>query len=144
MGFLRILWLLFAIFLSGTMGWFSLFFFFFFKVAQHFVDLEVTGSDDAYDRMIRAVVDAIGNIGGAPVLFLAAAIAGVLLSEIFKSRAFLFYAGATGALTALLASAMWQSPGMGGSAQTTMGLALAGCVTGGCYWLMASPSAPEQ
>ncbi len=65
------------------------------------------------------------------------------MSEIFKTRLFLFYAGATGALTALFAAALWQQSNAAGNAQTAAALAMAGFVAGGVYWMIAVPSAPR-
>jgi hypothetical protein len=139
----RILRVLFAIFLSGAIGWISLFVFHFIKITQQFEAFEATASDSAFVRLANAMEDAIRNIDGASALFLAAAIAGVLLSEIFKTRLLLFYAGATGALTAIFAAALWQQASAAGNAQAAAALAMAGFVAGGVYWLIAVPSAPR-
>jgi hypothetical protein len=143
MGFLHILRVLFAIIMSGVIGWISLFLFHFIRITQHFEVFEATGSDGAFSRFAYSLEDAIHNVAGASALFLAAAIAGVLLSEIFKTRALLFYAGATGALTAVLAAALWRETA-GGSPQAAAALAMAGFVAGWVYWLIAVPSAPRQ
>jgi hypothetical protein len=143
MSFTRILRVLFAVFLSGIFGWISLFVFHFIKITQQFEAFEATASDGALAGLIRAIVDAIRNADGASALFLAAAIAGILLSEILKARQLLFYAGATGALTAIFAAALWQPAIAAGNAQTAAALAMAGFVAGGMYWLIAVPSAPR-
>jgi hypothetical protein len=143
MSFTRILRVLFAVFLSGIIGWISLFVFHFIKITQQFEAFEATASDGAFAGLIRAMVDAIHNIDGASALFLAAAIAGVLLSEIFKARQLLFYAGATGALTTIFAAAFWQQASAAGNAQAAAALAMAGFVAGGIYWLIAVPSVPR-
>jgi hypothetical protein len=140
----RILRVLFAIFVSGLTGWISLFTFHFIRITQHFVVFEVSGSDSSFVRLANSMEDAIRNAEGASALFLALAIAGVLLSEIFKVRPLLFYAGATGALTAIFAAALWQQTSAPGNAQTAAALAMAGFVAGGVYWLLAVPSAPRQ
>jgi hypothetical protein len=130
--------------MSGVIGWISLFLFHFIRITQHFEAFEATGSDGAFSRLAYSMEDAVRNVDGASALFLAAAIAGVLLSEIFKTRQFLFYAGATGALTALLAAALWQQANASGSPQAAAALAMAGFVAGWIYWLIAVPSAPRE
>jgi hypothetical protein len=142
MGLTHILRVLFAILLSGTIGWVSLFAFHFIKITQQFEAFEETASDGEFAKLVQAVEAAAYNIDGGSALFLAAGIAGVLLSEIFKTRLFLFYAGATGALTALFAAALWQQSNAG-NAQTAAALAMAGFVAGGVYWMIAVPSAPR-
>jgi hypothetical protein len=143
MSFTHILRVLFAVFLSGAIGWVSLFVFHFIKITQQFEAFEATASDGEAAKLMRAMADAVHNIEGGSALFLAAGIAGVLLSEIFKTRQFLFYAGATGALTAVLAAALWQQANAAGNAQTAAALAMAGFVAGGVYWMIAGPSAPR-
>ena len=64
----------------------------------------------------------------------------MLLSEVFKTRSLLFYAGATGALTAVLAAALWQHTTAAGNAQAAAALAMAGFVSGGVYWMIAGHS----
>jgi hypothetical protein len=66
------------------------------------------------------------------------------LSEIFKTRSLLFYAAATGALTAVLAAALWQHTNAIGNAQAAASLAMAGFVAGGVYWIIAGHSAPAK
>ena len=114
MKFLHILRVLFAIFLSGTIGWFSLFVFHFIKIMQQFEAFEATDADGEFVKLVHAMEDAIRNIDGGQAVFLAAGIAGVLLSEILKTRLFLFYAGATGALTAVFAAALLAADQFGG------------------------------
>jgi hypothetical protein len=143
MSLTHILRVLFAILLSGTIGWISLFAFHFIKITQQFEAFEETASDGEFAKLVQAVEAAAYNIDGGSALFLAAGIAGVLLSEIFKTRLFLFYAGATGALTALFAAALWQQSNAAGNAQTAAALAMAGFVAGGVYWMIAVPSAPR-
>ena len=114
MSLTHILRVLFGILLSGTIGWVSLFVFHFIKITRQFEAFEATASDGEFAKLVQAVQTAAYNIDGGSALFLAAGIAGVLLSEIFKTRLFLFYAGATGALTALFAAALWQQSKRGG------------------------------
>ncbi len=141
MSFTHILRVLFAIALSGAIGWFSLFAFNIVKVMQQLEAFEATAPEGDFGRLPQVVEDAIRNIEGGSALFLAAGIAGVLLSEIFKTRLLLFYAGATGALTAVLAAALWQQANAAGNAQTAAALAMAGFVAGGVYWMVAGHSA---
>ncbi len=143
MSFTHILRVLFAIFLSGAIGWFSLFFFNVINIMQQFEAFEATESDGEFAKLARVMEDAVRNIDGGSAVFLAAGIAGVLLSEIFKTRQFLFYAGATGALTAVLAAALWQQANAAGNPHTAAALAMAGFVAGGVYWMIAGPSAPR-
>jgi len=139
----HILRVLVAIALSGAIGWVSLLTFNIVKVMQQLEALEATAPEGDFGRLPQVMEDAIRNIEGGSALFLAAGIAGVLLSEIFKTRLFLFYAGATGALTALLAAALWQQANAAGNAQTAAALAMAGFVAGGVYWMVAGHSAPR-
>jgi hypothetical protein len=88
--------------------------------------------------------EAVRNIEGGSALFLAAGIAGVLLGEIFKTPSLLFYAAATGALTAVLAAALWQQVHAAGNAQTAGALAVAGFVAGTVYWMIAGYTAPRR
>ena len=96
----------------------SLFFFNAINIMQQFEAFEATESDGEFAKLARVMEDAVRNIDGGSAVFLAAGIAGVLLSEIFKTRQFLFYAGATGALTAVLAAALWQQANAAGNPRT--------------------------
>ncbi len=141
MSFTHILRVLFAIALSGAIGWVSLFAFNIVKVMQQLEAIEATAPDSDFGRLPEVMVDAIRNIQGGSALFLAAGIAGVLLSEFFKTRALLFYAGATGALSSVLAAALWQQTNAGGNAQAAAALAMAGFVAGSVYWMIAGQAA---
>ncbi len=143
MSFTHILRVLAAIALSGAIGWVSLFAFNVIKVMQQLEALEATAPEGDFGRLPQVMEDALHNIEGGSALFLAAGIAGVLLSEIFKTRLLLFYAGATGGLTAVLAAALWQQANAAGNAQTAAALAMAGFVAGGVYWVVAGHSAPR-
>jgi hypothetical protein len=137
----HILRVLFAIFFSGAIGWISLALFNFVKVMQRLEAFQATVPDADYGVLPAVIEDAIGNMQGGPALFVAAAVAGVLLGEIFKSSSLVFYAGATGALTAALASGLWQQAQALGSGQTAASLAIAGFVAGSVYWAIAGYSA---
>lgn len=143
MSFTHILRVLFAIVLSGAIGWISLFAFNIVRIMQQLEALEATAPQGDFGRLPQVVEQAIRNIEGGSALFLAAGIAGVLLSEIFKTRLLLFYAGATGALTAVLAAGLWQQTNAAGNAQTAAALAMAGFVAGGVYWMVAGHAAPR-
>jgi hypothetical protein len=143
MSFTHILRVLFAIALSGAIGWVSLFAFNVVKIMQQLEEVEATAPEGDFGRLPQVVEDAVNNIQGGSALFLAAGIAGVLLSEIFKTRLFLFYAGATSALTAVLAAALWQQSNAGGNAQAAASLAMAGFVAGAVYWIVAGHSSPR-
>jgi hypothetical protein len=143
MGIFHIVRLLFAVVLSGAIGWISLFVFNMVKIMQRFEAFEVS-PDREFDRLGTAMEQAVANISGGSALFLGAGIAGVLLSEIFKTRSLLFYAGATGALTAVLAAALWQQTNFGGNAQAAASLAMAGFVAGTVYWIVAVPSSAPR
>jgi hypothetical protein len=134
---------LIAIGLSGAIGWFALVTFNLVKIMQGFEAVEAA-PDRGLGQLPQAMEQAIGNIQGGSALFLAAGIAGVLLSEIFKTRSLLFYAAATGALTAVLAAALWQQANAAGNAQAAAALAIAGFVAGGVYWMIAGHSAPRK
>jgi hypothetical protein len=128
-----------GIVLSGAIGWISLAIFNMIKIMQGLEAFEAA-PDREFDRLPMAMEQAIANISGGSAVFLAAGIAGVLLSEIFKTRSLLFYASATGALTAVFAAALWQQSHFGGTAQAAASLAMAGFVAGTVYWIVAVPS----
>jgi len=128
-----------GIVLSGAIGWISLAIFNMIKIMQGFEAFEAA-PDREFARLPLAMEQAISNISGGSALFLAAGITGVLLSEIFKTRSLLFYASATGALSAVFAAALWQQTNFGGNAQAAASLALAGFVAGTVYWMIAVPS----
>jgi hypothetical protein len=134
---------LIAIGLSGAIGWLALVIFNLVKIMQGFEAVEAA-PDRGFGQLPQAMEQAAGNIQGGSALFLAAGIAGVLLSEIFKTRSLLFYAAATGALTAVLAAALWQQANAPGNAQAAAALAIAGFVAGGVYWMIAGHSAPQK
>ncbi len=130
---------LFAIVLSGAIGWVSLAALNVFKVMQGLEAFEAA-PDAEFGRLGFVWEEAIRNMQGGSALFLAAGIAGVLLSEIFRTRSLLFYAGATGALTAVFAAAFWQQGNGQGTAQAAGALAMAGFIAGGVYWMIAGHS----
>jgi hypothetical protein len=134
---------LIAIGLSGAIGWLALVIFNLVKIMQGFEAVEAA-PDRGFGQLPQAMEQAVDNIQGGSALFLAAGIAGVLLSEIFKTRSLLFYAAATGALTAVLAAALWQQANAPGNAQAAAALAIAGFVAGGVYWMIAGHSAPQK
>ncbi len=140
MSFSHIVRLLIAIALSGVIGWMSLAAFNVIKIWQRFEAFEASPDNDL-GRLPQTMMQAVDTIQGGSALFLAAAIAGVLLSEVFKTRSLLFYAGATGALTAVLAAALWQQAAVAGHTQAAAPLAMAGFVAGGVYWMIAGHSA---
>lgn len=143
MSFTHILRVLFAVAISGAIGWVSLFVFNAVKIMQQLEEIQATAPDGDFGRLPQVMEQAVRNIEGGSALFLAAGIAGVLLSEIFKTRLFLFYAGATGALTAVLAAALWQQANAAGNAQAAAALAMAGFVSGAVYWMIAGHSEPR-
>ena len=143
MSIFHILRLLLAIVLAGVAGWLSLLAFNAVKLMQEFEAFEAAVSDGGGDArpFVDALARAIGSIQGGSALFVAAGIAGVVLSEVFRTRSLLFYAGATGALTAALAAALWRQPGAAGNAQAA--LAMAGFVAGAVYWMIAGSAVPR-
>jgi hypothetical protein len=141
MSFSHILRVLFAAFVSGAVGWVVLAGFYAVKIMRGFESFEASGPNAVPNDLFDAMEQAIINMQGGSALFLAAGIAGVLLSEIFKTRSLVFYAGATGGLAALLAAAFWQQAGAPGAAQAAGALASAGFVAGGIYWMIAGNSA---
>jgi hypothetical protein len=148
MSFSHFIRILFAITLSGAVGWLFLFGYNVFRITQQFEAFEAAPRvgefqdkpETGFDMLLRVMVDAIHNIQGGSALFLAAGIAGVLLGEIFKTVSLLFYAAATGTLTAVLAAALWQQVHAAGSAQAAGALAVAGFVAGTVYWMIAGYS----
>ena len=76
MSFMHILRVLFAILLSGTIGWVSLFAFHFIKITRQFEAFEATASDGEFAKLVQAMETAAYNIDGGSALFLAAGIAG--------------------------------------------------------------------
>jgi hypothetical protein len=140
MSFSHLIRVLFAIALSGAIGWVSLVAFNFIKITQQFEAVEAAAPNADPTMFITVVKQAIHDIQGGSAVFLGAGIAGVLLSEIFRTRSLLLYAAATGALTAVLAAALWEQINTVGTAQAAAGLAMAGFVAGGVYWVIAGPS----
>ncbi len=140
MSLYHVLRLLVGVALSGVIGWVSLFAFNAVKIWQQFEALQAAAPKIDLGRITGAMETAIDTMQGGTSVFLAAAIAGVLLSEVFRTRSLLFYVGATGALTALFAAAFWQDGGPLGTAPAAAALAMAGFVAGGIYWMIASPS----
>jgi hypothetical protein len=136
----HILRVLFAIVFSGAIGWISLAIFNIIKVMQSLEAFEAAAPDADFGILPSVLDQAFTNMAGGSALFLAAGIAGVLLGEIFKMRSLLFYAGATGALTAVLAAGLWQQANANGTAQAAAALAMAGFVAGGVYWMIAGHS----
>ncbi len=136
----HVLKVLFAIAISGAIGWISLAGFNFIKIWQQFEAFEAAAPESGVDLLPSAMEKALHTMQGGSSVFLAAAIAGVLLSEVFKTRSLVFYAGATGALTAALAAALWEQSAMPGVTPAITALAMAGFVAGGVYWTIASPS----
>ncbi len=139
MSLFHVLKVLFAIVISGAVGWLSLIAFNAVKIWQQFEAFEATAPDVDMDVLPATMERAILTMHGGSAVFLAAAIAGVLLGEIFKSRSLVFYAGATGALTSALAAAFWQHSSTLGTTPAAAALAMAGFVAGGVYWMIAAP-----
>lgn len=137
-GMLRVV---FAIVVSGAIGWVSLAAFNAVKIWQQFEALQAFGPGGSGVEDFPSVLErAATTMQGGSAVFLAAAIAGVLLGEVFRTRSLIFYAGATGLLTAVFAAAFWQDGGPLGAAPAAAALAMAGFVAGGVYWIIASPS----
>jgi hypothetical protein len=141
--FIRVL---LAIALSGAGGWVFLFGYNVYRIAQQFETFEAAAQGQVFvdERLGRefgvllSVLDAaVRSVEGSSALFLATGIAGVLLGEVFKTYSLLFYAASTGALTAILAAALWQQAHAAGNAQTAAVLAVAGFVAGTVYWMIA-------
>ncbi len=139
MSLYHILRVLVAVVLSGVIGWISLFAFNAVKIWQQFEALQAAPSVDL-QRIPATMESAINTMQGGSAVFLAAAIVGVLLSEVFRTRSLVFYVGATGLLTAVFAAAFWREGGPLGAAPAAAALAMAGFVAGGIYWMIASPS----
>jgi hypothetical protein len=152
MTFSHFIRVLFAIALSGAVGWVFLFGYNIFRITQQFETFKAAAwagefqnkPGSVFAMLLRVADDAIRNIQGGSALFLAAGIAGVLLGEVFKTSSLLFYAAATGALTAVLAAALWQQVHAAGNAQTAGALAVAGFVAGTIYWMIAGYTAPRR
>jgi hypothetical protein len=148
--FIRVL---FAIALSGAAGWVFLLGYKFYSFTQQFETLEAAAQGQVFlegrlgrelGALISVLQAAARSIEGSSALFLAAGIAGVLLGEVFKTSSLLFYAAATGALTAVLAAALWQQVHAAGNAQTAGALAVGGFVAGMVYWTVAGYTAPRR
>jgi hypothetical protein len=138
MSLFRVLWVAFAVAISGAVGWLSLLLFNAMKIWQRLEATDVYASDMDMDRLSSTMDRAIHSMQGGTAIFIAAAIVGVLLSEIFRSRSLIFYAGATGGLATALATA-WQFSAYPSATPATT-LAMAGFVAGGVYWLVAGPN----
>jgi hypothetical protein len=144
MSFSHFIRVLFAIAFSGAVGWVFLFGYHVYRITKQLEAFEAATPSGDFGMLTRVMEDAVRNIEGGSALFLGAGIAGVLLGEIFKTSSLLFYAAATGALTAVLAAALWQQVHMAGSAQTAGALAVAGFVAGTVYWMIAGYTAPRR
>jgi hypothetical protein len=153
MSFSHFIRVLFAIALSGAVGWVFLFGYNVVRITQQFEAFEAAAQGQVFmeeklgresSMLVRVLQEAVRNIEGGSALFLAAGIAGVLLGEIFKTSSLLFYAAATGALTAVLAAALWQQVHAAGNAQTAGALAVAGFAAGTVYWMIAGYTAPRR
>jgi hypothetical protein len=144
MSFAHFIRVLFAVALSGAVGWVFLFGYNIFRIMRQFEAFEAAAPSGDFGMLPRVLDEAIRNIEGGSALFLAAGIAGVLLGEIFKTTSLLFYAAATGALTAVLAAALWQQVHAAGNAQAAGALAVAGFVAGTVYWMIAGYTAPRR
>jgi len=105
MSLYHILRVLVAVVFSGLVGWISLFAFNAMKIWQQFEAFEAEASYADLGLIPAAMERAINTMQGGSAVFLAAAIVGVLLGEVFRTRSLVFYVGATGAMTALLAAA---------------------------------------
>jgi hypothetical protein len=143
MGISHIFRVAFAIAVSGAIGWVSLAIFNFIKIWQGFEAFEAAPERE-FERMPMVLEQAVDNISGGSAVFLATGIAGVLLGEIFKTRSLLFYAGATGALAAVLAAALWQQTNFAGDGQAAATLAMAGFVAGTVYWMVAGHGTTQK
>jgi hypothetical protein len=140
MSLFRIVWVLFAIVASGAIGWVSLLVFNAVKIWQKLEAAQAAAPDFDMDMLSTAMERAVHTMQGGSAVFIAAAIVGVLLSEVFRSQSLVFYAGATGGLTAALAAAWPQYISSATAAAPAVTLAMAGFVAGSIYWLIASPN----
>ncbi|HZV20568.1 MAG TPA: hypothetical protein VE986_03390 [Hyphomicrobiales bacterium] len=139
MSFSHLLRVLLAIALSGALGWLCLVAFNVVKVMQHLEAFQANLPDGDLGMLPAVIDDAIRNVECGSAVFLAAGIAGVLLGEIFGTRSLVLYAGATGALTAVLAAGLWRQANAAGSSQAAAALAAGGFVAGAVYWMIACP-----
>jgi hypothetical protein len=147
MSLFHILRVLVGTVLAGAIGWASLVGFNVIKIMQRLEAFQAAppNSPNSDFGMLPSVLEeAVRNMEGGEALFLAAGIAGVLLGEIFRTRSLLFYAGATGALTAVFAAAFWQQANAPGNAHAAAALAMAGFVAGSVYWMIAGPPASHR
>ncbi len=141
MSLFRALLVLFAIVLSGALGWASLLAFNAVNIWRELEAVQAAAAPDVdLDPLAAAMERAIHTMQGGSAVVLAAAIVGVLLGEVFRSRSLVFYAGATGGLSAGLAAAWPHSVASGAAAAPAVTLAMAGFVAGTIYWLVASPN----
>jgi hypothetical protein len=135
MSLFRVLWVLFAVAISGAIGWVSLLGFNAVKIWRELEAFQAAAPEVDLDPLAASMERAIHTMQGGSAVVIAAAIAGVLLGEVFRSRSLVFYAGATGGLSAALAAA-WPHD----FAAPAATLAMAGFVAGSIYWLIASPN----
>jgi hypothetical protein len=141
MSLFHVLRVLFAVAFSGAVGWASLIAFNAVKFLREFENFEVAAPNVDLEPLLYAMERSAQTVHGGSMVFLAVAIVGVLFSEIFRSRSLIFYAGATGALTAALAVG-WRMAAP--EATPVSALAMAGFVAGGIYWAIASPRERRQ
>jgi len=134
---------LLAMALSGLVGWLSLIALHAVKLLKEVERLQAAGPDESYILDVH-IDNAILALQGGGAVVLAAAIAGVVLGEVLRSRSLLFYAGATGALSVVLAGAFWRVDLSSLTSPVSAALVIAGCIAGTIYWLIAGYSGPAR
>lgn len=80
------------------------------------------------------------SVQGGPALAIAAAVSGVVLSEVFRMRSLVLYAAVTGAMTIGVAATL-SGTAAGNVGYAAAILAIAGFAAGAAYWLVAGRSA---
>jgi hypothetical protein len=128
--------IVFAVLLAGAAGWLSLFSLTMFDIMRSLEKAAVDSEGQVLD-LTPAADRAFAAIHGAGALFAAIAISGLILSGLLRTRSVIFYMGAAGALTVLLAQAQAFADFAERLPQAFAPLAIAGFVMGAVYWLIA-------
>jgi len=127
--------LVFTLVFSAITGWIALFGLNALKVLQTFEAFEAAGPNVDMRRYVAQSGEIMRSLESGAALLIGTSIACIVLSEIVGTRSLLYYAGAAGALTVILAVGL--SPPPAGFGQALSALAIAGFISGAVYWLFA-------
>lgn len=127
----------FSILIAGSFGCLALLVLGFAKLWQSVEAMSVKVTDQNFQDFSFAFSELAPLFQGVAAVFLATAISGIALSEFLKTRSLTFYAGATGALSVLLAIALSNGLTPMTNANSAAVFAIAGFIAGALYWLLS-------